>query len=167
MTTKRLELALSSVHKFVSAGTRRVRGFASTDAVDRVGDVVEPTGGKWKVPLPLLWQHKHDMPIGWVRSVEVRARGLWIEAELAEGLGKADEAWQMVEAGLVTGFSIGFIAQKSEPLPTGGKRFTQWEMHEVSCVTIPANPDASIRRNLPGIPLVTPGIPLTGARNVG
>lgn len=158
LITKRLDLKMSDVQKFVAAGTRRVRGFASTDTVDRVGDVVVPAGGTWKLPLPMLWNHKHDAPVGWVRSIEKRSNGLWIEAEFAEGVGQADEIWSMVAAGLVSGFSIGFRGQNWEPLPTGGRKYTAWELYEVSVVVIPANPDAAIRRNVGGdaIKLIQP-----------
>jgi hypothetical protein len=101
---KRVNLTLTGVTKFVSAGQRRVRGYASTDSVDRQGDVVVPSGGRWTLPVAMLWQHRHDAPIGWVRAVEVRGPGLWIEADFAEGVGQADEVWRMVEAGLVTGY---------------------------------------------------------------
>lgn len=161
---KRLTLAASGVTKFVSAGKRKVRGYASTASVDRVGDVVVPRGGKWTLPLPLLLQHSHSDPIGLVRSVEVRGDGLWIEADLAEGIGKADEAWQMIEAGLLGAFSIGFKASKSEPLPTGGLKFTAWEMYEISVVTIPAQPEARIHRSTgDAIKLIGAGIPLISA----
>lgn len=175
LVTKRLDLQLSGIEKFVTAGTRRVRGFASTDSIDRMGDIVDPKGGKWKTPLPMLWQHKHDVPIGWIRSVEVRGRGLWIEADFAEGIGQADDVWRMVEAELVTGFSIGFRGESWELLPTGGRKFTEWELYEVSAVVIPANPDAAIRRDVHGpvklispsrsgaIKLVSTAIPLIGA----
>ena len=166
---KRLTLAASGVTKFISSGKRKVRGYASTATVDRVGDVVVPRGGSWTLPLPLLLQHVHADPIGLVRSVEVRGDGLWIEAELVEGIGKADEAWQMIEAGLLGAFSIGFRPTKSEPLPTGGLKFTAWDMYEISIVTVPANPDAKIQRSTDGaIKLIGAGIPLigAGARNV-
>lgn len=167
---KRLDLSLSAVEKFVSAGKRTVRGFASTDSVDRVGDIVDPKGGKWKTPLPMLWQHKHDVPIGWIRSVAVKGRGLWIEAEFAEGIGQADDIWRMVEAGLVTGFSIGFMGRNWDTLPGGGRKYTDWELYEVSAVVIPANPDASIQRSIGAVRLISapnqPGIRLiSGVRN--
>lgn len=149
LITKRLELALSSVQKFVTSGKRRVRGFASTDALDRQGDVVVPSGGKWALPLPLLREHRHDSPIGWVRDVEVRGAGLWVEVEFAEGVGQADEVWSLVEAGLVDSYSIGFIGTKAEKLSNGGNRFTQWELLEVCVVSVPANPNAKIQRSLP------------------
>ncbi|MBH2010056.1 MAG: HK97 family phage prohead protease [Xanthomonadaceae bacterium] len=151
---KRLDLNLSGVTKFVSAGQRRLRGYASTDDLDRQGDVVVPSGGQWTLPVALLWQHKHDMPIGWVRAIEVRGSGLWIEAEVAQGMGQADEAWRMVEADLVTGYSLGFRPIKGEPLKGRGLRYTQWELLEVSVVTVPANPGAKIQRGMGAIPLI-------------
>ncbi|MDN8615492.1 HK97 family phage prohead protease [Variovorax ginsengisoli] len=162
---KRLTLAASGVTKFISSGKRKVRGYASTASVDRVGDVVLPRGGTWTLPLPLLLQHVHSDPIGLVRSIEVRGDGLWIEAELVEGIGKADEAWAMIEAGLLGAFSIGFQALKSEPLPTGGLKFVSWSLYEISVVTIPAQPEARIQRSTDGaVKLISAGIPLISAR---
>jgi HK97 family phage prohead protease len=151
---KRLDLSLSGITKFVASGQRRLRGFASTDDLDRQGDVVVPSGGRWTLPVSLLWQHMHHMPIGWVRSIEVRGAGLWIEAEVAQGFGQADEAWRMVEANLVTGYSLGFLPIASEPLRGGGRRFTDWELLEVSVATVPANPFAKIQRRAGSIPLI-------------
>lgn len=166
IVTKRLSLALSGVQKFVSGGKRVVRGFASTDAIDRQGDIVVPGGGVWELPLPLLWNHAHDAPIGWIRSIEVRKNGLYVQAEFAEGVGRADEIFAMVEKGLVSGFSIGFLPRKSEPLPGGGRKFTSWELYEISCVVIPAQPAAKIQRSTDGaIKLISAGVPLISARH--
>jgi HK97 family phage prohead protease len=144
---KRGHVQLSNITKFVGNGKRTIRGVANSGGVDRMGDIVEPNGGRWTLPVPLLWQHKHDQPIGWVRAIEAKSDGLWITAELAEGIGKADEAWRMIEAGLVDSYSIGFRADDWDPLPGGGMRFTSWSLLEVSVVTIPADPAAKISRS--------------------
>lgn len=146
---KRAELQLSRIQKFVGGGKRVIRGIASTPSTDRMGDIVEPLGGTWKLPLPLLWNHHHDHPIGWVRSAKASRAGIEIEAEFAEGIGKADEVWRMVELGLLDSFSIGFRTLAVEPIATG-VRFTSWELYEVSVVTVPANADAKIRRSQSG-----------------
>lgn len=138
-----MPLRLSSVQKYLSSGKRTIRGIASLPTVDRVGDVVDPRGGSWSLPLPLLWQHKHDTPIGWVREATATAQGVTIVAELAEGIEQADQTWKMIESGLVDSFSIGFKAEDWEPIPTG-LRFTKWTLYEVSVVTIPACPGAKI-----------------------
>jgi HK97 family phage prohead protease len=146
-----LTVGLSRVQKFVSNGKRTIRGLANSGQLDRVGDIVDPKGGSWTLPVPLLWQHQHDQPIGWVRSIDARNDGLWITAELAEGIGKSDEAWRAIEAGLVDSYSIGFKAYDWEPLSHGGKRFTSWTLLEISVVTVPADPAAKIRRGVSSI----------------
>lgn len=143
-TTKRSSLKVGSIQKFVSSGDRKIRGVASSSRPDRMGDIVEPKGGIWSLPVPLLWMHNHREPVGWVRAIDVGTSELRIEAEFATGVGRADEIWAMVDKGLVDSFSIGFRSLQSEPLPTGGLRFTKWELLEVSCVSIPANADAKI-----------------------
>jgi HK97 family phage prohead protease len=54
-------------------------------------------------------------------------------------------AWQAVKARLVRGVSIGFRALGYEPLETGGLKFTETEIYELSLVTIPANASATIQ----------------------
>lgn len=157
--TKHATLQLHAVSKFLSNGKRTIRGIANSGLLDRVGDVVDPMGGSWTLPLPLLWQHKHDQPIGLVRAIDARSDGLHITAELASGIGKADEAWAMIEAGLVESYSVGFQATEWKPLPGGGKRFTAWSLHEISVVTIPADPSAKIRRNAGGAVRITRSSP--------
>lgn len=152
----------TEVVKFAPSGQRQVRGYASTSAIDRVGDIVEPQGGQWALPVPLLWNHEHAAPVGWVKKIDLRGDGLWIEAEFAQGVGRADEIWAMVEKGLVPGFSIGFRILKAEPLSTGGLRFTKWELLEVSAVTVPANADARIQRGGEGFVRLIPAAVSSG-----
>lgn len=140
---KRMPVHMLDIERFVSDGKRIVRGIATMPQVDRIGDIVDPLGGTWTLPLPLLWQHKHDQPIGWVREAKASREGVRIVAEIAKGIAVADDAWTMIESGLVDSFSIGFMALDWEPIPTG-KRFTKWALHEISVVTIPALPSAKI-----------------------
>ncbi|MFH5773583.1 phage major capsid protein [Paracoccus sp. NGMCC 1.201697] len=137
--------------KSVSEDKRIIRGIATTPAPDRVGDIVEPLGVTFKNPMPLLWQHKHDKPVGTVRFKVPTADGVEFEAELptikdAGALkDRVDEAWQSVTSGLVSGVSIGFRALEYSFLDEGGMRFTKSEVFELSLVTIPANAEATIQ----------------------
>lgn len=144
---KRAGVHLTSVRKFVgSTGTRRISGIASSISVDRQGDVVVPSGGRWRLPVPLLWQHSHRDPLGKVTRVELRGSQLWFEAEFAEGVARADEVWRLVEQGALDSVSIGF-REVGDParLPSGGRRWDSWELLEISIVAVGANQDAKLR----------------------
>lgn len=138
--------------KAVDSEQRVIRGIASTPAPDRMGDVVEPLGARFKTPMPLLWQHQHDKPVGLVEFAQPTRDGIPFEARLPEitepGVLKdrVDEAWQSVKSGLVTAVSIGFqaIPEQVESLKGGGLRFKEWDWLELSLVTIPANSEATI-----------------------
>lgn len=137
--------------KAVDEEERVIRGTATTPSPDRVGDIVEPLGVKFKNPMPLLWQHRSDKPVGTVKFDKPTKDGITFEARLARidepGLLKdrIDEAWQSVKAGLVSAVSIGFRAIEYAFIEgTGGIRFTESEAMELSLVTIPANADATI-----------------------
>lgn len=133
-------------------GKRMIEGIASTPTPDRMGDVVEPMGAKFALPMPLLWQHQHDKPVGTVEFAEPTKEGIPFRAQLAEVKepgalrDRIEEAWQSVKAGLVRGVSIGFspLEDGYERMKNGGLRFSSWEWLELSLVTIPANAEATI-----------------------
>lgn len=127
-----------------------IRGTASTPATDREGDIVEPLGAKFTLPMPLLWQHMSLFPIGTVNEAQVSPTGIEFVARAAKaGVARhIDEARNMLRAGLVRATSIGFIPRDYEPVdeadPYGGQRFKAWEWLELSVVTIPTNQEATI-----------------------
>lgn len=138
--------------KSVDSEKRIIRGIATTPATDRMGDVVEPKGAQFNLPIPLLWQHNPNEPVGSVTKATVTAAGIEFEAEFATAeqpgrlKDRLDEAWQSVELGLVRGTSIGFRGLESEQIPNSwGVRFTKWEWLELSPVTIPANAEANLQ----------------------
>ncbi len=137
--------------KKVDAKTRTIEGIASTPTPDRMGDIVEPKGAKFVLPLPLLWQHDMWAPVGNVVEAKVIDVGIWFKAvvESHDQPGplkdRLDEAWTSLVKGLVRGVSVGFIATETpEFMRNGGYRFTAWEWFELSLVTIPANAEATI-----------------------
>lgn len=137
--------------KAVGEETRTITGMATTPAVDRVGDVVESLGVTFKNPLPLLWQHEHDKPIGLVEFGKPTAKGVPFTATLPriEEPGalqdRIEEAWQSIKAGLVRAVSIGFRSLESENIAgTWGTRYIRTEVFELSAVTIPAQAEARI-----------------------
>ena len=136
--------------KAVDEEKREFVGIATTPTPDSYRDIVEPDGVEFILPIPLLWQHNHEAPIGHVVEAKVTKSGIEVKAKLArvDEAGKLkdrlDEAWQSMKAGLVRGLSIGFQSLEHAVLDTGGWRFLKWRWLELSAVTIPANMDASI-----------------------
>lgn len=137
--------------KSVNDDQRIIIGTATTPTPDRVGDVVEPLGVKFKNPMPLLWQHRSDQPVGTVRFGKPTEDGIDFVARLpfpteSETLkARVDEAWESVKLGLVPAVSIGFREIEYSRLEGGGLRFIETEVLELSLVTIPANADATIQ----------------------
>ena len=136
--------------KYYDEEKRVITGIATTPSPDRVGDIVEPLGVKFKNPMPLLWQHRHDAPVGKVKFEKPTAKGIAFTAEIAKTdepgslKDRLDEAWQSVKLGLVSAVSIGFRALKYDVMSEGGLRFKETEVYELSLVTIPANSQAII-----------------------
>lgn len=133
--------------KEVDEDLRRITGIATTPKTDRAGDIVMPEGAEYKLPIPLLYQHDSRQPIGHVIEAKVSSKGIEIVAEIAKGVhDDIEKAWKYIKAGLVRGLSIGFKGIQMEPIPhSWGVIFEKWEWLELSCVTIPANADASIQ----------------------
>ncbi|MGY6354052.1 phage major capsid protein [Citrobacter amalonaticus] len=139
--------------KAVNEDSREITGIASTPEPDRYGDIVDPAGVKFTLPLPLLWQHWHDEPIGQVTEAKVTDAGIEIKAKLVKPgadmpsqlVARLDEAWASIKTGLVRGLSIGFKPIEYSFIDDGGIRFISWEWYELSAVTVPANGDCSIQ----------------------
>lgn len=127
-----------------------VKGIASTPTPDRSHDVVDPMGASFKIPMPLLWQHNHQQPVGTVTMANPTKDGIPFEAaipKIAEDgalKNRIDEAVQSLKYGLVSAVSIGFRALEYSFLDNGGINFSKWEWMELSLVTIPAQPEAII-----------------------
>lgn len=128
-------------------GKRIIEGIASTPSTDRMGDIVEPLGAQFQLPLPFLWQHNSQKPVGTVTFAKPNKDGIPFTVKFADaGIAPwIDEAWALIKAGLVRAVSIGFRGIETADIKeTWGTRFIKWEWLELSAVTIPANADATI-----------------------
>jgi len=137
--------------KSIDSEKRQIMGMATTPTPDRMGDIIEPKGVEFKNPLKLLWQHKHDQPIGEVIFKKATDDGIEFSAKLAQTdtpgnlKNRLDEAWESVKLGLVSAVSIGFRPKEYAFIKeTDGIHFTKTEVFELSLVTIPANAEATI-----------------------
>lgn len=132
------------------SGKRTFTGIASTPTTDLGGDIMEPHGAHYTLPIPFLWQHDAKQPIGWIRKAALTAEGIEVEGEVAtipepgKLRDRVDEAWQSMRARLVRGLSIGFKGIDATPLRGGGMHYKKWLWLELSAVVVPMNSEASI-----------------------
>lgn len=135
--------------KSIDEENRIITGTATTPVPDRDGDIIEPKGATYTLPIPFLWQHKHDQPIGEVIAAQTDDNGITVTVKIAEIAeegtlkDRIDQAWHHIRHGLVKGLSIGFRGKKYAYLEKG-IHFQEWEWLELSAVTVPANPQAAI-----------------------
>jgi HK97 family phage prohead protease len=129
---------------------RLIEGWATTPRSDRMGDIVEPLGAEFDLPIPFLLDHDHTLAVGEVEKAEVTSKGIRFVARIKKipepGAAKdlVDKAWHLLKHGLRRTVSIGFQPHEYEPLPTGGLRFKVWSWLELSAVSVPANADARV-----------------------
>jgi HK97 family phage major capsid protein len=138
--------------KAVNDAERIIEGIASTPTPDRRGDIMEPGGAKFDLPMPFLWQHDQHSPIGEVFEATATKQGIRIKARIAKidepgGLkDRIDDAWVSIKNKLVRGLSIGWSPIEAAPMKSGGLHVLSWVWAELSAVTIPMNVEASILR---------------------
>lgn len=119
-----------------------IEGYASTNDIDRHGDVVP--AAVWEKGLQnylknpvILAYHKHDEPVGRMVEHRIDDKGLWIKARISAA---AEDVFNLVKDGVLTAFSIGFRIMDAE-YNAAAEVFMvkELELHEVSVVSVPAN----------------------------
>lgn len=132
--------------KFDAAEDGAIEGKAwDFSGPDRIGDVIEPGAFKAALPLPMLFGHDPNDPVGtWDTMTETRG-ALMMKGRLLIGEGaRAREVQALVKAGAVRGLSIGYVTKKAVSRQGGGRTIKALELHEVSLVTIPMHPGARV-----------------------
>ena len=130
------------------------KGYGSVfNVIDDHGSVVAPgaftntlRGHKATGTLPkLLWQHDTRQPIGVFTAMLEDGTGLSVEGQLCLDTVMGREAYALLKLGAIDGLSIGFRTKASRyDQKTGVLTLTEIELWEVSLVTFPSNPDATI-----------------------
>jgi HK97 family phage prohead protease len=146
-------------------------GYGSVFGVlDTYGEIVAPGAFKASIkaikasgdPLPALWQHRSDEPIGGYTSIAEDERGLRVEGWLLkDAIPRAAQAHALMRARLVKGLSIGYyVLDDSWNDKEKTRTLKKLDLVEISIVTFPANPAAQIdaiksriaRGDLPTLP---------------
>ena len=119
-----------------------IEGYASTNDIDRSGDVVSAT--VWEKGLEnylknpiILAYHDYKRPIGRMVEHKTDSKGLWIKARISSA---AEDVFKLVKDGVMTAFSIGFMVKDAE-YNQAAEVFLikEIELHEISVVPVPCN----------------------------
>ena len=128
-------------------GSINIRGLASTNSLDRAGDVINhdawtKSGGLdgFKQNPVILFNHNYDRPIGRATSMEVSKEGLELGAKISKSAG---DVRNLIKDGVLGAFSVGFRVKDAEyNEETDGFEIKDAELFEVSVVSVPANQTA-------------------------
>jgi len=146
---------------------RRIEGIASTKRTDRQNTWVDPQSLARAAKLfdrragKMFWNHTWAVPIGVRETLEAVDDKLHFVGRIGKGfrvpvavgplgmpvLMEVDELWEIMKQELATSLSIAFLADEERGVrdeKTGKQepsKLTVTDLLEVSCVTIPSNPD--------------------------
>ena len=137
------------------SNTLKIAGYANTTAKDRSGDVV--TAEAWAKGVEnyrrnpvLLYQHKHDCPIGRVDNIRVDKKGIFVECAVSEAAEKNHGVQTLIKDGALKSFSVGFRVKDGKyNSEDDSMMITDVELLEISVVSVPCNQDSlfSIRKS--------------------
>lgn len=142
---------------------------------DRQGDVIAPgafsetlLAHRTRRTMPAMLLH-HDMkrPIGrWTELAETPS-GLVAKGRLAIDTADGLEAHRLLRAGALAGLSIGFRDAKARRGAAGGREIIGLDLLEISFVTVPANPLATVSsvKATPGPREIEAALRATGLSN--
>ena len=133
----------------------KIAGYANTTTKDRANDIV--TAEAWakgvdnyrKNPV-LLYQHKHDNPIGRVENIRVDRKGIFVEAAVSEAAEKNHGVQTLIKDGALKSFSVGFRVKDGKyNRDDDSMLITDVELLEISVVSVPCNQESlfSIRKS--------------------
>jgi len=154
---KTLYLNSSFETKAIKKGSKslKIAGYANTTAKDRAGDIV--TAEAWAKGVEnyrrnpvLLYQHKHDCPIGRVDNIRVDKKGIYVEGAVSEAAEKNHGVQTLIKDGALKSFSVGFRVKDGKyNREDDSMLITDVELLEISVVSVPCNQDSlfSIRKS--------------------
>lgn len=140
-------------------------GYGSVfDVIDSYAEIVAPGAfseslAEWKAsgaPVPILWQHRADQPIGGWKDLAEDDYGLKGTGQILLDAGPDEKrAWAHMKAGNVRGLSIGYYVDEYKfDAENQLLTLTKLDLREISVVTFPANREAvidEIKMKLSGI----------------
>ena len=128
-------------------GSVNIKGLASTNAMDRAGDVINHDAWvkmngleNYKTNPIVLFNHDYNKPIGRATSLEVTENGLEFGAKISKSSGEIKD---LIKDGVLGAFSVGFRVKDADyNSETDGYTIKDAELFEVSVVSVPCNQGA-------------------------
>jgi len=126
-----------------------IEGYANKFKTDAYNERMDPLSVKlerFKQNPILLFNHDMNYPVGRVVAVEPREDGLFVKAAVSpSNHEKIAYVRELVADGTLCTFSVRFAGEQvvEDPQVAGGKLIKDWELQEVSIVSIPAQPDST------------------------
>ena len=131
-----------------NTGSLKIAGYANTVDKDRAGDIVLPAAwakgvDRYRKNPVLLYQHKHDNPIGRVNKITVDKKGMFIEAVVSETAEKLHGVQSLIKDGALKSFSVGFMVKDGKHSRADDAFIiSDVELLEISVVSVPANQES-------------------------
>jgi HK97 family phage prohead protease len=137
------------VRFLATVSDRQVKVIASDGTVDRMGDILVPSGcdlTNYRRNPVVLAQHDSSQPIGRCSYIAVVGNQVLATIDFPPiGQSETGDLYcRLMKGGIIAAVSVGFIPLQQEPMASGGWKFTSWELLELSCVSVPANPNALV-----------------------
>lgn len=129
-------------------GEAIIEGFANYNDVDSVNERLDPQSmilDRFKKNPILLFNHDTDYPVGKVVEIEARPEGVFVKACVsASKESRVKYIHDLVTDGTLKTFSVRFTAKDAIPDPENKEvtLFKNWELQEVSIVSIPMQADS-------------------------
>lgn len=147
---KTIRTVIPFVAKSINDEERTIEFIGSTAVEDRYGDSIVQAG--WElgnfVKNPVVpWGHNYSQPpVAQATEVGLREGNLFFKAKFAtaDEYAFADTIFKLYKGGYLRAFSVGFIPLEFDGNWADGYIFKKCELLEVSCVTVPANPEALV-----------------------
>ena len=122
----------------------KISGYASLfGQADMSGDIVMRGAfaanllARSNHPLPLLFGHETQKPIGvWDRIFE-DDKGLFVSGRILTDNKRARHIARLVSEGAISGLSIGYRPKRAKPRAAGGRTLLELDLWEVSVVAFP------------------------------
>jgi HK97 family phage prohead protease len=127
-----------------------VEGYcAVAENVDQQGDRIEKKALQGAVEYlkqyqTVLFNHDPDRPIGKILDAEIQGPKIWVRVQISKSEG---DVWEKITEGIISRFSISgeiedFAMEYDKELKSQIRVIKSFKIHEVSLVSVPANPEA-------------------------